>query len=75
MDRIATINRDNVDELLEQLSSHLEVDSSTVVPFTDFTDMMTALLEYRPGSNQIAGGRTRDTRHRHCGGTGRYAGG
>jgi len=46
MDRIATITRDNVDELLEQLASHLEVDSSTIVPFTDFTDMMTALLEY-----------------------------
>ena len=44
MDRIATITRDHADELLDKLAARLNVDSSTLVPFTDFTDMITALL-------------------------------
>ncbi len=51
MDRIATITRDHADDLLEKLAARLEVDSSTVIPFTDFTEMMTALLEHI-GQNQ-----------------------
>jgi histidinol-phosphate/aromatic aminotransferase/cobyric acid decarboxylase-like protein len=46
MDVIGTITRDHADELLEKLAVRLEVDSSTVIPFTDFTEMMTALLEH-----------------------------
>jgi len=46
MDRIITITRDHADELLEKLAIRFEVDSSTVVPFTDFTEMITALLGY-----------------------------
>ena len=46
MERIATVTRDSLDELLERLGTKLGVDSSTVVPFTDYTDMLTALLNH-----------------------------
>jgi histidinol-phosphate aminotransferase len=46
MDRILTVTRDSLDQLLEQLAHRLDVDTSSVIPFTDFTDMMTALLEH-----------------------------
>ena len=51
MERIVTITRDSADELLERLAARFGVDSSRVVPFTDFADMMTALLEH-VGQNQ-----------------------
>jgi len=44
MDKIATITRDHADELLDKLADRLNVESSTLVPFTDFSDMITALL-------------------------------
>jgi len=46
MERIATVTRDSLDELLERLGTKLGVDSSTVVPFTDYTDMLTSLLNH-----------------------------
>jgi histidinol-phosphate/aromatic aminotransferase/cobyric acid decarboxylase-like protein len=39
-----------MDELLERLGQRLGVDSSTVIPFTDHTDLMTALLGYVAGN-------------------------
>jgi histidinol-phosphate aminotransferase len=46
MDRISTATRDSLEEFLEQLARELDVDSSTLIPFTDFTEMMTALLQH-----------------------------
>ncbi|MEW5796787.1 MAG: aminotransferase class I/II-fold pyridoxal phosphate-dependent enzyme [Candidatus Zixiibacteriota bacterium] len=46
METISTLTRDSLDQLLEQLAARLEVDSSAVVPFPDFTEMLTALLEF-----------------------------
>jgi histidinol-phosphate aminotransferase len=46
MDRILTVTRDSLDHLLEQLAHRFDVDPASVIPFTDFTDVMTALLEH-----------------------------
>jgi histidinol-phosphate aminotransferase len=46
MDRISTATRDSLEEFLEQLARKLDVDSSALIPFTDYTEMMTALLEH-----------------------------
>ena len=54
MDRISTAARDSLEEFLEQLARRLDVDSSALIPFTDFTEMMTALLEYvGQGENRL----------------------
>jgi histidinol-phosphate aminotransferase len=44
MARIATVTRNSLDELLQKLGRRLGVDADTVIPFTDHTDIMTALL-------------------------------
>ncbi|MCJ7490082.1 MAG: hypothetical protein MUO87_08105, partial [Thermoplasmata archaeon] len=46
MDRISTATRDSFEEFLEQLARKLDVDSTTLIPFTDYTEMMTALLQH-----------------------------
>lgn len=46
MEIIRTVSRDSVDDLLARLGSRLGVDSSTITPFTDHCDMMTALLNF-----------------------------
>jgi len=46
MESIRTVSRDSVDELLERLGARLGVDSSTVIPFTDYNDMLTTLLGF-----------------------------
>jgi histidinol-phosphate/aromatic aminotransferase/cobyric acid decarboxylase-like protein len=46
MNRIATVARGSMDDLLERLGTRLGVDSSTVVPFTDHTDLLTSLLKF-----------------------------
>ena len=52
MESISTVSRDRVDELLERLGARLKVDTSTVIPFTDYTDMLTALLGYAAGNQK-----------------------
>ncbi|MCD6250646.1 MAG: aminotransferase class I/II-fold pyridoxal phosphate-dependent enzyme [candidate division Zixibacteria bacterium] len=49
MEVIRTVSRDSVDELLERLGAKLGIDSSTVIPFTDYTDMLTTLLSFVAG--------------------------
>lgn len=54
MDRISTATRDSLEEFHEQLARKLDVDSSTLIPFTDYAEMMTALLEHvGQGENRL----------------------
>jgi aminopeptidase-like protein len=53
MNRIATVARGSVDEPLERPKLRLGVDSPTVIPFTDHTDLMTAHL------GSVAGNQTK----------------
>ncbi|MCX6834515.1 MAG: aminotransferase class I/II-fold pyridoxal phosphate-dependent enzyme [candidate division Zixibacteria bacterium] len=46
MDRISTATRDSLEAFLEQLARKLDVEGSALIPFTDYTEMMTALLEH-----------------------------
>ncbi len=46
MEMIRTVSRDSIDELLARLGSRLGVDSSTLTPFTDHCETMTALLNF-----------------------------
>jgi len=46
MDRITTITRDFLDEFMERLARKFDVESSNLLPFTDYVEMMTALLEH-----------------------------
>jgi histidinol-phosphate aminotransferase len=54
MDRISTATRDSLEVFLEQLAQKLDVDSSALIPFTDYTEMMTSLLEHvGQGENRL----------------------
>lgn len=46
MDRISTATRDSLEEFLDQLARKLDVESSMLVPFADYTEMTAALLEF-----------------------------
>ena len=46
MDRISTATRDSLEEFLDQLARKLDVESSVLVPFADYTEMIAALLEF-----------------------------
>jgi len=54
MDRISSATRDSLEEFLEQLARKLDVESSALIPFTDYTEMLTALLEHvGQGENRL----------------------
>ncbi len=49
MNRIAIVARDSLDELLGRLGTKFGVGSSTIVPFADYTDVVTLLLRHLAG--------------------------
>lgn len=52
MNRIKTVTRTSLDDLLEKLSLKLGIRTSMLVPFTDHTDLMTSLLGHIAGDQE-----------------------
>lgn len=49
MNRISTVSSSSLDKLLTKLGRRIAADGSAVIPFTDYTEMLTALLSQASG--------------------------